>query len=241
MAAASGHANQADSASARKVVSIPFDLDLNLIFVPVSIDGSRPLSFILDTGSYTMIGTSQAESLGLDLQLVGTTDGIGDDQQNVYLVTGEAPYGPPGAVLAHQRLLSVPLGQVEECFNNASLGEPDSGTTHVQGSNPRKRRAVDGILGTEFFNSFVVAIDYKSRVIDVYDPTSYRYEGEGERFGLAYQASRNLQTTEGNTSINREVPIAYAPYRYSAFTRPHVVASTPTPSSRDGVPSSWYT
>jgi hypothetical protein len=43
---------------------------------------------------------------------------------------------------------------------------------------------VDGILGQEFFDRFVVEIDYTSRIIRVHDPASYNYHGIGERLPI---------------------------------------------------------
>ncbi len=181
---APGYGVEADFAPGKIANSIPFDLGSNLIFLPVSVNGSKPLSFILDTGSYSMISTGQAKSTGLEIQLVGTTDGIGDNQQNVYLVTGKTLYGPPGAVLMNQRLLSVPLAQVEDCFNKVTADEPGREEAESRENKTKKRRAIDGILGKEFFNSFVVEIDYKSQIINVYDPATYNYKGTGEHFKI---------------------------------------------------------
>jgi len=140
------------------------------------------LSFILDTGSFSMISTSTAKRLGLDLQLVGSTNGIGDNQQNVFLVNGSPKYGPAGAVMNKQRLLSVPLEQVEKCFNMASADADaqDSKRDHTQ----KKERAIDGILGKEFFSSFVVEIDYDAKIVNVYNPAAFEYRGAGSRFKI---------------------------------------------------------
>jgi len=177
IAFAQAAASAPNGTAAKKLAAIPFVLDTNLIFVPVSVNGSEPLSFILDTGSYSMLSTSRAIAMGLDLQRVGTTNGIGANQQSVYLVNGSPKYGPPGAALINQRLLAVPLAQVEECFNLASQGEGDL-------KERQKKRSVDGILGKEFFSSYVIEIDYQAKIFNVFESASYRYEGRGERFNL---------------------------------------------------------
>src|SRR5918994_7255928 len=73
--------------SGKSALAIPFELDDNLIYVRVSVNGSRPLSFILDTGAHSIIHARQARSLGLKLKLIGQGGGIGSNQPDVYLVT----------------------------------------------------------------------------------------------------------------------------------------------------------
>ena len=60
---------------------IPFDVVLRHIVLPVNVDHSRPLSFILDTGDkFAVIDLDRAKELGL--QLAGKVDvqGVGAQQ-----------------------------------------------------------------------------------------------------------------------------------------------------------------
>lgn len=43
-----------------------------------------------------------------------------------------------------------------------------------------KEIQTDGVLGRSFFSTFVVEIDYKNHLLNVYKPESYHYEGHGE-------------------------------------------------------------
>src|SRR5262249_185988 len=55
--------------SSRAEVSIPFELVLRHIVIPVSVNKSRPLSFVFDTGNKVgIIDTERAKELGLNLQ-----------------------------------------------------------------------------------------------------------------------------------------------------------------------------
>src|SRR4051812_2711515 len=63
--------------SGKSALAIPFELDDNLIYVPVSINGSKPLSFILDTGAYTIVDLRRAQELGVQLKLNGQANGVG--------------------------------------------------------------------------------------------------------------------------------------------------------------------
>jgi hypothetical protein len=170
--------------SGRSALAIPFELDDNLIYVPVSINNSKPLSFILDTGAFTIVNLPRAQELGVKLKRFGQTEGIGDEQQDVFLGAERVSFGLPGVTLSRQRLLAVTLNKVEDCIDKFIVDENgrdiSSSKPHVKGA----RRKVDGILGAEFFSNFVVEIDYASRLINVYEPASYRWNGKGEKLPL---------------------------------------------------------
>lgn len=171
--------------SGRSALAIPFELEDNLIYVPVSINGAQPLSFIFDTGAFTIVHLRRAQELGLKLKPSGhQTSGVGDEQQDVFFGEGKVSFGLPGVTLSNQRLLAVSLDKVEDCINefvvDESGAEVSSKGTPVKGA----RRKVDGILGAEFFGKFVVEIDYASRLINVYEPSSYKYRGQGEKLKL---------------------------------------------------------
>ena len=170
--------------SGRSALAIPFELDDNLIYVPVSINGSKPLSFILDTGAYSIVNLPRAQELGVKLKPHGQTEGIGDEQQDVFLGAEKVSFGLPGVTLSKQRLLGISLGKVEECIDEFMVDEYGRDISSTRPQVKGARRKVDGILGAEFFSKFVVEIDYASRLINVYEPAGYRYKGNGEKFPL---------------------------------------------------------
>src|ERR1700752_2273392 len=63
--------------SSGKSASVPIELVNNHIYVRVSVSGSRTLSFILDTGTRSIIHTKHARSIGLKLKLIGQAGGVG--------------------------------------------------------------------------------------------------------------------------------------------------------------------
>lgn len=170
--------------SGRSALAIPFELDDNLIYVPVRINGSKPLSFILDTGAFSIVNLPRAEELGVKLKQFGLTEGIGDEQQAVFLGAEKVSFGLPGITLPKQRLLAVPLNKVEDCVDEFIVDEygRDIGSSRPQVNGARRK--VDGILGAEFFHKFVVEIDYAARLINVYEPAGYRYTGKGDKLPL---------------------------------------------------------
>jgi|SRR5215813_1009674 len=166
-------------ASGKSALAIPFELaDTridNHIFLQVSINGSSPLYFILDTGaSHTILSLRNAKSLSLKLQPIGkVVGGIGAEHSDAYLVSDKVSLELPGVVLSDRSLVAVPLDMTEQCI----------------GTRQGPKRVVDGILGADFFRSFVVEIDYAARLINLYDPASYSYAGKGRSLPLQMDPS----------------------------------------------------
>lgn len=170
--------------SGKSALAIPFELEDNLIYVSVSINGSKPLSFIVDTGAFTIVDLRRAQELGLKLKHTGQADGIGDEQPDVFLASTQVSYSLPGVTLSNQRLVAVSLEKVEGCINKFVVDAQGRGIVSSDPADMGVRRKVDGLLGKEFFSNFVVEIDYASRLINVYEPGSYRYRGPGEKVAL---------------------------------------------------------
>lgn len=170
--------------SGKSALAIPFELDNNLIYVRVSVNGSRPLSFILDTGAHSIIHARQARSIGLRLKLIGQGEGIGANQPDVYLVMKKVSFSLPGVVFPHHRLVAASLDAVESCVNEFNIDEEGRIIPSARRKQIKARRDVDGILGKEFFDQFVVEIDYAQRLLRLYGPSSYKYEGTGKDIPL---------------------------------------------------------
>ena len=137
---------------AAKVARFPFELSGNMIFLPVRVNGSKPLSFGLDTGAYlSVINTPIAEQLGL--KTGGRSVGFGAGGQVPSLDLPDVSLDINGAVLKDLDLSGMALGSIEN-----SLG-----------------RAMDGILGAEFFKRYVVELDYEKKEMTLYEPADYAY------------------------------------------------------------------
>ena len=70
-----------------------------------------------------------------------------------------------------------------------------------------EKRAVDGILGSGFFSSLVVEIDYAAKVINLYAPKRYRYGGKGERIPLVVDEDSGLIFARAVVKPSNRAPI----------------------------------
>ncbi len=201
----SAYSYETHFASGKSALAIPFDLDDNLIYVRVGVNGSQPLSFILDTGAFSIINTQHARSIGLKLKLIGQAAGVGANQPDVHLVTEKVSFSLPGVTPSGQRLVAVPLDAVEACVNEFVVDERGRNVPSARNSQGGAKRDVDGILGKEFFDHFVVEIDYAKRLINVYDRSSYKYVGKGKGIPLEMGAQHIFMqaqiTASGRTPV----------------------------------------
>jgi predicted aspartyl protease len=132
--------------------AIPFENSNNLIFMQVRVNESEPLWFILDTGaSYTVVKQKRAQSLGLKLETKASEFEGQPFAKNVRLSL-------PGVELFNQTIVAAPTAMLE----------------------PSVGRAVDGVLGYDFFRNFVVEIDYTAQLIHLYEPAAYTHRDLGQ-------------------------------------------------------------
>lgn len=138
----------------KKKSRIPFRLVNNLPIIEVDINGT-PLSFILDTGvkSTILFSLEAADSI----QLRNTSP---------VLLQG---LGPGGTVNALKSLNNKVKVKDAVDWNHPLYIIFDSSLNF----SPRMGIPIHGILGNDFFQNFIVKINYTSKVITVYDPKKY--------------------------------------------------------------------
>lgn len=135
----------------KKRDKIPFKLVNNLPIVQIEINGT-PLSFILDTGVKSTILFSLEEADSLQLR-----------NTNPVMLQG---LGSGGAVEALRSLNNkVIVGSAID--NDHDLYIIFDSTLNFS---PRMGIPVHGILGNEFFQNFIVKINYATEVITIYNP-----------------------------------------------------------------------
>ena len=132
---------------------VPLEIDNNLILMRVSVNGSKPLRFIFDTGaSFSAIDAPRAAELGLRMQSQVSANATGGHIE--------------GSTIEHVEL--------------SAQGARVSDLTVVSMSFPKPPGfEFDGIIGCDFIKHFVIQIDYQKKVMDLFDPRAYSYRGKG--------------------------------------------------------------
>jgi hypothetical protein len=133
--------------------TIRFERHENLIFVPVRLNGSDALWFILDSGSSRMlVDEGVAKRLEFPVGAASTVQGAGLGRIPVQRIA--AP-------------VDIVVGEVRSAghqFDSIDL----AGVSRVVG------RRIDGILGYELFSRFVVTVDYAARTLELEEPSGWR-------------------------------------------------------------------
>ena len=138
-----------------KRLGIKFQLINNLIIVPVFINGSDTMKFVLDTGvSHTMI-TSLNGAPGISFNFAREIElfGLGSGQEVKAFHSFGNVLELPGVQGFNQNIIIL-----KEEFDYLSQG---LGTQ------------IHGLLGFDVFDSFVVEVDYKSEKLILYDRKHY--------------------------------------------------------------------
>lgn len=145
----------------------------NKPFVQVRMNGSKPLQFVLDTGSPTAgLDTRLADSLGFHADGVLTrTGGAGQRGGVISRLSPRACEEMGGARLSNGFVISLDLSQVSS----------------VEG------KRVDGLLGGDFYSRYVVVIDYAHKSVEVQDPP-LQYKGDGVILPITIKGNHMFST-----------------------------------------------
>lgn len=137
---------------------VPFEItDGGHVLVRVSVNGSEPLWFGVDTGNeQTLISQRQAAALNLKLRPEGQAEGSGESPVDFALVKN----------------VSFNLSGVK--FVLGEIGVLPLELSSASGP------AIVGLLGYDFISRFVVEVDYETKIMTLHRPRGYRYRGKGE-------------------------------------------------------------
>src|SRR2546429_3786360 len=137
---------------------IPLEIDNNIILLRVNVNGSKPLKFIFDTGaSISFISSKRAAELDLKSQGQFRGDATGGRIQGAKIEGVE--FRVQGAKVSKLTVASFPF-PTPPGFD------------------------FDGIIGCDFIKQFVVEVDYLKRIMNLYNPRTYRYVGRGKSVPL---------------------------------------------------------
>ena len=141
----------------KKKDRIPFRLVNNLPIIEVEVNGT-PLSFILDTGvkSTILFSLEEADSVQLRNTSPKMLQGLGS-----------------GGSVEALKSLNNRLVIKNVIDKSHSVYIIFDSTLNFS---PRMGIPIHGILGNEFFQNFIVEINYSSKIITVYDPKEYSWK-----------------------------------------------------------------
>ena len=162
--------------------AVPFELSGDLILLKVRVNRSRPLKFIFDTGaSISVIDPQSARALGLRAKGKLKLDATGGSVQSGLIQ--QVSLSVSGATVFNQTLATIDLDAFAPLFGFK----------------------IDGIIGHDFINNFVVEIDYASRVMNFFETRGYKYHGAGE--SIPIEIVEKTPYVRGRIVLNGREPI----------------------------------
>lgn len=143
-------------------IRIPVEVQHNVIIIPIRINGSFEMDFILDTGVRSTILTEPflTQFLRLDSISKVRVRGLGEGEDIYAILAKDLTIDLPGVHGKHMNLLVLP----EDVISYSGMfGRP-----------------VYGIIGNDIFSQFVVEINYSRKFIQLHDPTRYKPRKKAE-------------------------------------------------------------
>lgn len=161
--APAGPPAQGDAGRGAGARETAFETNANKVYLPVRLNGAGPFWFILDSGAaFDVLDSGRARALGLALAEGEEVRGAGQSSVDV-AVASDVKLSLAGVEFAAPRVNVIPIGDWIASFEG---------------------RSVDGLLGHDFFQRFVVEIDYAAGRVRLHDPHAHRYAGRGESIPL---------------------------------------------------------
>ena len=175
----------------KKSITFNFKSSNNLIIIPVAINNSDTLNFILDTGVRYPIITELpfVNKLNLNYLQPISVKGLGEGEQLTAYRSGNNTINLDGLVAYNQEIHMV----INENFQ----------ISHILGM------PVHGLIGFNLFKDYVVKIDYSEHKITLIKPEYFDYK-ERERdivLPLSFEQGKPFVTTSIVTDKNDEVPV----------------------------------
>jgi hypothetical protein len=135
-----------------------------LVHLPVRVNNSRPLGFTFDCGApHSVIDAATARALHIELLAKDEAKGAG---RGTFARQHAAP--------------------IELALGRARLAVPDPWVIDLSGTGTEHR--MDGLLGQDFLERYVVTIDPVKRTFAIFDPKTFR--GAGKAVALPLEAVR---------------------------------------------------
>ncbi|MFD2572433.1 aspartyl protease family protein [Spirosoma soli] len=195
---------------------IPFQLHSNLIIVPVKVNDSDTLHFILDTGVSNTIITDPSAFKKRPLTLTRKVK-----------LTGAGEGGSLTASVAIDNHLT--MGGLRASHHNLVILDEDILHLSEYVGTP-----VHGIFGYEIFANFVVNVDFQRREITLMQPKKYHYrKRKGDRYPITIQDTKAytdaLSVFDGEKSLPLRVVLDTGAGHALLLDRSRSTATMPLP------------
>jgi hypothetical protein len=172
--------------SGKRTVTIPFELELNHVFIRANINDQENLRFCLDTGMPThgavLFSSSRVDRLSLPSVGQAMCAGPGGDPVPAHMAMG-VDLRLPGLELTDQTVLVMPHSPYQN------------------------RTEMDGVIGYSLFSRFAVKIDFDNMAITLTELDSFSYSGAGQELPIVLNNSLPLVTCEAEMSGSTKVPV----------------------------------
>ena len=164
-------------------VEVPFRLDRSKIVVPVRVNGSEPLDFVLDSGASTAyLGTNPG--ISLDIVGMGQVRGAGSGGDRLIEMASNVTFG---------------LGEVELQGNSLAVETGGEAFGALAGT------GWDGIFGRQLFEHLVVEVDWPREILRLYEPGHHAVPKEASVLPL--------ELARGHAFVRAEVALDGGPPR----------------------------
>lgn len=175
----------------KKSITIDFKTSSNLIIIPVAINNSDTLNFILDTGVSHPIITELpfVNKLSLNYMQPLNIKGLGEGENLTAFRSGNNTINIKGMVAYDQEIHMV----INEDFQISQiLGIP-----------------VHGMIGFNLFKDYVVKIDYEAQKLTLIKPEhfTYRQREKDIVMPLIFEQNKPFVKTSIVTDKNQDVPV----------------------------------
>jgi hypothetical protein len=149
----------------KPLITVPLEFHEDMPYLKVRVNGGAPVWFILDSGaSANVVDKGHCQSFGVTIS--GGRKGSGAGAGTVdFLFAKDVRYDVGELAL-----------QVDQSY-----------AIDLSGIATPKDRKLAGLLGYDFLQRYVVAIDYQKSLLSVYDPKTYVYQGKGDSLPLTFQ------------------------------------------------------
>jgi hypothetical protein len=156
---------QEKSKENKPLASIKLEIHEDIPYAQVRVNDSEPLWFVVDSGASACV-IDKAQCKALDIPTEGQREGTG---------------AGAGTVTFHF------VKDARYTVAKESFKADQSYAIDLSGVSTPKDRKLAGLLGYDFFQRYIVVLNYDKSVMELYDPKKFDYRGAGEAMTLAFK------------------------------------------------------